>query len=242
MTVRMRPATVRLSGDTERLRQVAIFAGVDAPALDTIAATARHRTYTRGDMIRTGDGASADIVVVVRGSAALSRLADSDREILLALVRPGDIFGFVYAEACVLDAETAAYHLPYAAVRRLMDVYPRVNAYVHDLLCRNVEHERRWRVKASCDDATTHLAHLLAGLVADDGQDVLFVQEDLGAFVGARQEKMSLALDALRAGGLVECRRGAVVVLDRAGLAAYRQQDRRQNMPKYAPTHRKARG
>lgn len=214
-------ATSRALEGTLALRHMPLFQGAGDHELAEIAAAARRAAYARGAVICPHDGTRDDIVLLARGMVALRGSAEDGEDIFFGFVRAGETFGITPCEARVLTAGTVAYHVPHPLLRRLMATTPAVNDYVHALLCRRLGQAGALIVALTRYDTPTRLARLLAQLAEVDGEALALTQADLGAYVGARQECVSLALAALRAQGLVEHRRGVIIVRDRARLAAY---------------------
>lgn len=218
------------------LGAIPFFAGLDAAALDRVAAGMRSRRFRRGEVIfHLGDPGDA-LFVIVTGEVKISLPAETGDEAILATLGPGAVFG----ELALLDgaprsasataisaAETVV--LPRDRFRELIAT----EAGVRDALLASIAGELR-RLTTHVEelhflDITGRLAARLVRLSQDgvidteDGSIRLrhnLTQGELAAMVGCTRQSVNKLLGQFADGGLVRLDREGVVVTDLEGLVA----------------------
>src|SRR3954452_6435037 len=115
----------------ESLSTIAFFSGLDAEALERLAAGMRSRRFRRGEIIfHAGDPGDA-LFVLVSGEVKISLPSETGDEAIIATLRAGDVFGELAlldgaarsATASALSA-TEAVVLPRDRFRELIDTEP----------------------------------------------------------------------------------------------------------------------
>ena len=216
------------------LLQSPLFSAFAPAELDRLADRLVERRFAHGQMIFGRGEPGSSMMAVVEGRVRIGVTSAEGREVLLAVVEPGQIFGELAlldgkprsADATALgdcrllaldrrDFLPVLRHSPEAALRLFEIVCGRVRA-ANDQL----EGAILMTVEARLARLLLALAGRIGGSSHGDGTrvDTDLSQGDLGRLIGASRaggQSASLSLDA--AGGLARNGR-ALVIRDRAGL------------------------
>jgi CRP-like cAMP-binding protein len=218
------------------LAAIPFFGGLDADALERLAATMRTRRFRRGEVIfHIGDPGDA-LFVIVSGEVKISLPSETGEEAILATLRDGDVFGELAlldgaprsASATALSA-TEAVVLPRDRFRELIAT----EAGVRDALLASIAGELR-RLTMHVEelhflDITGRLAAQLVRLAREGGTTsgsgeirlrTNLTQGDLAAMVGCTRQSVNKLLGQFTDAGLVRLERDAIVVTDVDGLLA----------------------
>ena len=216
------------------LTSIAFFGGLDAAALEGLAATMRARRFKRGEVIfHIGDPGDA-LFVIVSGQVKISLPADTGEEAILATLGPGDVFG----ELALLDGAprsasatamgpTETVVLPRDRFRELIAT----EAGVRDALLASIAGELR-RLTTHVEelhflDITGRLAARLVRLSQEGGTPLPdgairlrsnLTQGDLAAMVGCTRQSVNKLLGQFTDDGLLRLDREGIVVTDLDGL------------------------
>lgn len=220
----------------ESLTSIAFFGGLDAAALEGLAATMRARRFKRGEVIfHIGDPGDA-LFIIVSGEVKISLPSDTGEEAILATLRPGDVFG----ELALLDGAprsasatalgpTETVILPRDRFRELIAN----EAGVRDALLASIAGELR-RLTTHVEelhflDITGRLAAHLVRLAREGGMTLAdggirlrtnLTQGDLAAMVGCTRQSVNKLLGQFTDDGLLRLERDGIVVTDLDGLVA----------------------
>ena len=220
----------------ESLSTIAFFSGLDAPALERLAAGMRSRSFRRGEVIfHLGDPGDA-LFVIVSGEVKISLPSETGDEAILATLRPGDVFG----ELALLDgaprsasatamSPTETVVLPRDRFRELIAT----EAAVRDALLASIAGELR-RLTTHVEelhflDITGRLAARLVRLATEGGTPTPegtirlrtnLTQADLAAMVGCTRQSVNKLLGQFTDDGLVRLERDAIVITNLDGLVA----------------------
>ena len=216
------------------LTSIAFFGGLDAEALEGLAASMRARRFKRGEVIfHIGDPGDA-LFVIVSGQVKISLPSDTGEEAILATLGPGDVFG----ELALLDGAprsasatamgpTETVVLPRDRFRELIAT----EAGVRDALLAAVAGELR-RLTTHVEelhflDITGRLAARLVRLAHEGGTAIPdggirlrsnLTQGDLAAMVGCTRQSVNKLLGQFTDDGLLRLEREGIVVTDLDGL------------------------
>ncbi len=144
---------------------------------------------------------------------------------------PGDLFG----EIAVLDGEPrtadalAAEPSELFVVRRnnflnYLESEPRVSVKLIGLLCQRIRWASDRFEESILLPLQVRLARRLCALAADFGSEVCISQEQLGIYVGVARESVNRQLQQWRREGILELRRGRILLLDADRLRAEARQ------------------
>ena len=216
------------------LGQASIFAELDSPEVDTLAAMAVRKKYRARDIVlRKGDPAM-QIYVILRGRLKTITSGGEGRQAAFSIMGPGEVFG----EVAVLDGEprsatiTALEPCELIILQRndffhFLERSPKAAIKLLQVLARRLR-----RLSERVEDTTFlevpgRLAKQLVRLAERYGQkhgsnvriELKLSQQELGDLVGATRESVNKQLRAWVTDGIVEQSTGKLVILDLDALA-----------------------
>lgn len=215
--------------DVDVVRRSILFAGLDDETADELLAKIEIEQRPRGEAIfRQGEPAE-DLWLLVEGRVKLTRVTTDQRETVLAVVGPGEVFG----ETCLLEgtprAVTATAIGPVTLTRithddldRILFVYPDVVPQLMKVLARRLRNANELLSELAFRDVPGRVARALVDLAArfgerrPDGVHVAhgLTQEELAQFVGASREAVNKALSDFAARGWLRLQMRAVYLVN----------------------------
>ena len=204
-----------------------LFSGLGEDAIRGIAGLCTRRALDSGEVLfQKGDKGDA-LFGVRRGRVRIETGTAAGGRLTLNVLGPGDLFG----EIALFDGQPrtadaiAAEASELFTVRRsdflaYLEREPRVTLRLLEMLCQRI----RW-VSDRMEEAVllplhARLARRLCALGEDFGSEVHISQEELGVYVGAARESVNRQLQEWRRAGIIELKRGRVVILDNDRLSA----------------------
>ncbi len=218
------------------LSEVDIFRDLAPEEVEALGRRAPMRTVPAGTVFYTPDDAGEVLFILKVGRVRLYRLSPDGKAFTMALVEAGAIFGEMailgqgmhegYAESlapcvlCLMSRED---------VTTLLLGDPRIALRITEALGRRMLEAEQRLADFALKALPQRLATLLAGLAERQpprlfrpGQrEVRLTHEQLADLVGTHRETATKVLNELRAAGLIELRRGRVLVRDVAALRAW---------------------
>lgn len=214
------------------LRRVPYFRQQPADVQAALLDAARHRSYDAGQIIYLAGDPVTHVFLLERGWVKASRMTRAGREQGLLFLRPVDVFGHIglFTDGTYPGTTTAleradVWAIPGELILRLVAEHP---AFALGLI-RELSDRIRYYIALAEDlglrSVDARLAHnLLRNAVVTDGQLVVprrgwTTFDEMAVRLGTVRDVLSRSLKKLEADGLIRVERGAVVVLDPAGLA-----------------------
>lgn len=212
------------------LRDCLLFRPLDPETRAEIAGRARRRSFRRGDTVfRTGDAGHA-LMAILAGTVRISFLTAAGREVVLADLGPGDIFGEIAvldggersADAQVLtDCEIL--ELPRGEVLSLLAQRPQACLDLLALVCRRVRLSDQRMADIAFLDIPARIAKALIARsppsLPSGEVRIAMSQAELAAMVGATREAVNRQLRDWQKRGLVEIQRRSIHILRGSELA-----------------------
>jgi CRP/FNR family transcriptional regulator, cyclic AMP receptor protein len=191
------------------------------------------RQYRRGAMLLV-QGARDDLTgVILVGRVKVSVDTSDGREVVLAVLGPGDLLG----EFEAIEPEVVGRHASNTALepvecrvfgapefRRFLVEHPAATLELLRLTIRKLCAADQRRADATTLDASHRLAHFLveqADAQLEPELDIALTQEELASHIASSRESVVRALSALRARGFIETGRRQITIRDIEGLRAY---------------------
>lgn len=197
------------------------------------AAASLPRRFLDGTRIVHQGDASRSLFLVVRGLVRLGSVLPSGREVVLALIGPGELFGESALlgdpspfEARALGTATVV-PIDAQALQAVIDRQPATAAEVLRLLAVRLRHTSGALEDALALDVAGRVGRRLHELACRHGVpgpsgvhiSIAVTQEDLGRMVGASRESVNRSIRSLASRGLIHRRGRSVVVPDLDALA-----------------------
>jgi CRP/FNR family transcriptional regulator, cyclic AMP receptor protein len=223
----MNSVATHITTVARQLGRAAPFRRMEPLQLDEIARALRVQVYRRRELVFASRREVPGILILLDGRVKLIR-ADprTGRELILFIVRPGELFGMPESEASE----------PASAVALDQSVVGRMRAADFERLIQNPEFaaeiarmtaNRLAHVTSRLDelvfrDVPARLARLLLRLARDfPGEhngaatiDVRLTQQDLADLIGSTRESASLAVNHFKRQGLIDVRQRVIFIRD----------------------------
>jgi CRP-like cAMP-binding protein len=224
----VRPGSVSYDGSvqTELLRRVDLFSDLDDEALAPIEAAAHERVLDRGDILFDEGDTPGELFVVTSGRIAISNKSIDDRESMVALMEPGDLFGEMplfddkgrSAEARALEPSSVI-AIPYGPIRELYQRRPDLLWSVVGLLTTRLRNMDAALADSVFLDVTGRTAKRLLELAGEADEFTLpITQEELAGMLGASRERVNKAIASFVKLGWLEQRERRYHITNREQL------------------------
>ena len=213
------------------LERNSLFRDLSAAALERIAALSSKRTYKSEAVIfMRGDPGDA-LYGVVSGRVRVSAQTANGKEVILNVMKPGDVFG----EIALLDGQPRTASATSVAATQLMVIQradflalikrePQLAIHLIELLCGRV----RWTSEQMEDTSLLNVSQRLAkrvlhlasshGAPSDDGVQIRISQEQLAKFLGLSRQIVNKYLQTWKRKGWIALGRGKLIVSDEMAL------------------------
>lgn len=190
----------------------------------------RIQQYKKGEIIHNCTGACLGLIVVLRGNLCVCMLSEEGREITLFPLYEKDLC--VFGSACVLRPVTCHAHLsaevdtemlmiPHLVWEDIMRRNISVECYAHKLAGRLLSTVLSTMQQMLFWDFDTRLAfHLVHESERVKSSRIRTTHEKIARNIGSAREVVTRMLKKFSEMGLVEVRRGTIVILDIAALKA----------------------
>lgn len=229
--VRGRSSTGGATDRASLLRNHPLFCELTPPVLDRISAYIRKRSVPKGDTIFEKGDAGVGLIGVVAGSVKISVTSADGRDIVLNVIRSGEVFG----EIALLDGRartanaTAMSDCELIVIERrefipFLRSEPDVTLKLMEILCSRLRKTSEQVQDVTFLNLSTRLAKTLLRLTANAESSrstgkVAITQREISQIVGRSRESTNKRLRAWARRGWVRLERGGVTVLKADKLA-----------------------
>ncbi|HLL26537.1 MAG TPA: Crp/Fnr family transcriptional regulator [Xanthobacteraceae bacterium] len=210
-----------------------LFNGLEKEERRTLVERAKLRSFSAGQTIFSMGSPGNSMMAVLSGSIRISIPSASGKELVLAILKAGQIFG----EIALLDGKertadaTAATDCRLAVLERsdvlaLLDRHPSAWLKVVEVLCDRLRRTDQQISELALLQLPVRLAKTLLRLAEDSasssphGIEIQFSQRELGNFVGATRESVNKCLGDWQRAGILHIEENVIVLTDRASLQA----------------------
>jgi CRP/FNR family transcriptional regulator, cyclic AMP receptor protein len=229
------PAAEKITIDKARrtLGECVLFRGLNPKERTDLAARARVRNFSAGDTIFLMGASGDSMMAVLDGNVRISVPSPEGKEIVLAIIQPGEVFG----EIAVLDGKertaeaTAMTDCTLAVLERrdvmaFLESNPTGWPRLVDLLCARLRHSDRQiaemaflQLPVRLAKALLRMADVAVGLAgARAGARIRLTQRELGNIVGMTRESVNKCLREWQRKGIIRVDDNAIVIVKRDEL------------------------
>lgn len=219
---------------------VAFLQTLDPQDRSALMALGHHRRFRRGAPLIVQGDHSDRIFVLLRGRAKVTVDTLDGHEIVLAVLRSGDLAGEFEAldhdggprTASTVAAEPVECQvLTGDEFRSFLDSHPRAVRVVLEIIVQRLRAADRRRIDSGTLDTAHRLARLFIELVDQRDPadvptidlDIPLTQHELATLIATSRESLVRALTVMRARGLISTARRRISVCDLDGLRRYSQ-------------------
>jgi CRP/FNR family transcriptional regulator, cyclic AMP receptor protein len=209
------------------------FARLNDREVDAVLARSRIAKYRTGDRIVTKGDPGESMMAILGGRISISVPSPEGRQVVLSVLRSGDIFG----EIALLDGKERTADAT-ALTRCEILIIPRRSLWVLlerrldlciDLmlvLCDRLRHTNQQVEDLAFLDLEARMAKVLLRLLAEgdwhkEGLSIKISQRALGELVGGSRESVNKILNVWKEAGAISLEKGAIIIRDMAALVEY---------------------
>jgi CRP/FNR family transcriptional regulator, cyclic AMP receptor protein len=210
-----------------------LFRELDTEECNVLFARVRLRRYAAGETIFLMGSAGDSIMAVLSGSVRISVPSPGGKEIVLAMLQPGEVFG----EIALLDGKErtadasamATCHLAILERRYVVAFFnrnPEIWPKLVEVLCSRLRNADQHIAELALLQVPTRLAKALLRLASVErgtttGHQLLQVhlsQRELGNICGAGRESINKCLSLWQRRGIVQMEEGLIMLANRTAL------------------------
>lgn len=207
------------------LREFDLFRDLDDEEVAAIGAAAPMQTIPAGQQLYSPVTPTQVLFILKAGRVRLYVIGVDGRTLTTAIVDPGQLFGEMVPLGQSL-ADTHAETLEPCVVclmgrgdvDRLLLSDPRIAARIAEILGRRIAELENRLSDTVLKTAPDRIASALARMADRDGASIRLTHEQLADLVGTTRETVTKVLGDLAVRGLVQLRRGRIVVIGRSAL------------------------
>lgn len=220
-------------GEEERLaalRRVPFLEDLDEADLREVHAWSRARGFGPGEVVVSAGSPADALLVVASGALKWSRPSAAGKEVVLDLLKPGDVCGSLpllgdRVHRDDVEGQTGGCLLVFdaEAFSRILDRHPQVTRRVLEVVAGRLGQAHDAIRSLSVATVEERVAAVLLRLDAHLGEGresvrLPLTQQDLAGMVGSTLETVNRVLARLRRRGVVESGRGWIRVLEPGAL------------------------
>ena len=228
----MEQQETELKGARQLLGNCVLFAGLSADERTAVVARARIRTVDAGEIIFAIGSPGDQMMALLRGTIRISVPSSDGKELLLAIIRPGEVFG----ELAVLDgkersADAIAESPSTLAILDRKDILsfferqPSAWPKLVSVLCQRLRHTDQAFAEVALLELPARLAKSMLRLlelhsVLTPGKKpvIRFSQRELANMVGGTRESVNRCLRNWQRNGIVQIAEGLIIITNRPAL------------------------
>jgi CRP-like cAMP-binding protein len=212
----------------QRLREIPLFAHLDATELHNIGHAAREKSYPKNSVILFEDDPGDALYIVLRGQVKVVLIGEDGREVILSILKDGDFFG----EMSLIDDQPRSAHVIAMAeshllvlhrddFRKCLEDAPRIALGLLRALSRRLRRADDKIGGLVLLDVNGRVARLLLELADEhDGVQIprKVTHHTIAQMIGSSRETVSRTIRELGDRGLIEVSRKTIIIRERAAL------------------------
>jgi len=218
-----------LIGARRLIENCILFKGLSDDERSAISARARIQTFEPGANIFSLGSPGDQMMAVLSGNVRISLPSNDGKELLLAIIHPGDVFG----ELAVLDGKerSADAHAESACSLAILDRRdilsflernPTAWLKIVEVLCHRLRRTDQVLAEVALMQLPARLAKMMLRITEEPSvtqpEKIRFSQRELASMVGGTRESVNKCLRRWQSGGIVEVSESWIVITDRAAL------------------------
>jgi CRP/FNR family cyclic AMP-dependent transcriptional regulator len=218
-----------LAGARRLIENCVLFKGLSDSERSAISARARIRTFDAGETIFAIGSPGDQMMAILSGTVRISLPSNDGKELLLAIIHPGEVFG----ELAVLDGkERSADALAESACslaildrRDILSFFernPSAWLKIVEVLCHRLRRTDQVLAEVALMQLPTRLAKMMLRITktspVEQVEKIRFSQRELASMVGGTRESVNKCLRKWQSGGIVQVSESWIAITDRAAL------------------------
>jgi CRP/FNR family transcriptional regulator, cyclic AMP receptor protein len=218
-----------LAGARRLIENCVLFKGLSDSERSAISARARIRTFDAGETIFAIGSPGDQMMAILSGTVRISLPSNEGKELLLAIIHPGEVFG----ELAVLDGkERSADALAESACslaildrRDILSFFernPSAWLKIVEVLCHRLRRTDQVLAEVALMQLPTRLAKMMLRITkpspVEQMEKIRFSQRELASMVGGTRESVNKCLRKWQSGGIVQVSESWIAITDRAAL------------------------
>jgi len=219
------------------------FAGLDAPALDSILSQARSLRFPKDAEIFTQDGEAEHFFLLLSGHVRVVRTTPGGDQVIARYINEGELLGIAvamgrttYPASAVAAVDCIVLAWPNIVWPRLQARHPAFGVNAYQALGARLEETQARVVEMSTQQVEQRIASAVLRLVTQSGRktpdgieiDFPISRQDIAEMTGSTLHTVSRLLSAWEDEGIVLSRRQKVVVTDPHALMLVAENRRRK--------------
>ena len=217
------PAIARIPAIADVLGEVPIFAALTGDEREELASHMRVRHFARDEVIFHRDDPAGHFFAIVAGTVKLTAHDDGGREVAIAILRGGDVFGELElfddiprSVTVTAITETQALALDRRDFFDVLERHPRAMRLMLTSLARTIRDTARRIEDLVFLDLPSRVAKALLDLRTAHGEngEIHLTQDDIAAFVGATRASVNRVLSDLEQQGIIGIGRRHIEIKD----------------------------
>jgi CRP-like cAMP-binding protein len=206
-----------------------LFEGLSSNERSAISTCARMRTFDAGESIFAIGSPGDQMMAVLSGTVRISVPSSDGKELLLAIIQPGEVFG----ELAVLDgkersADALAESSCTLAILDRRDILsffernPSTWLKIIEVLCHRLRRTDQVLAEVALLQLPTRLAKMMLRVTrsssVEEMEKIRFSQRELASMVGGTRESVNKCLRKWQTDGIVQVSERWIAITDRAAL------------------------
>jgi CRP/FNR family transcriptional regulator, cyclic AMP receptor protein len=206
-----------------------LFEGLSASERSAISALAHIKTYDAGDTIFALGSPGDQMMAILSGAVRISVPSNDGKELLLAIMHPGEVFG----EIAVLDGkERSADAVAESActlgvldrrdILSFLERNPSVWLKIVAVLCDRLRRTDQVLAEVALMQLPARLAKMMLRITDNSStakaEKIRFSQRELASMVGGTRESVNKCLRKWQTSGVVKISESWIVINDRTAL------------------------
>jgi len=215
------------------LSEISIFSALSADELKEVETLTKSIPFQKKSSIFQEGDPSDWLFVVSNGKVKITKLSADGKEIILEVIKAGEVFGavavlngFPYPANAVAMEDSEILKIPRNSLMRLLDRFPDMLYSIMQELGERIKDSHETARNIALEKVGSRIAALLIKMSEQMGQDVpdgraisiKLTKQDIAEMVGTTVETAIRTMSKFKRQGLIEEREGLIIIKDKAAL------------------------